>query len=270
MSFHVLRFNRASPRYESEAGIQFRMAGRLLDLLDIGGKGPDFSSLLEFGCGTGILTRKLRKCFPKAFILATDAAPAMLAEAAASLTEKTADKTGSLEFAPQNAEGFAEISRKISARAPFDATASNALVQWFPDLENHLRLAWRLTRPKGAYLLSGFEHSNFPELNSLLSEPPFSYRSFPGHDSGNISALGAKAGWKLEAVETWEEKETLPSARDILRRLQSLGSTRDPAKGGRLNRRSLQHLISEYERRFSGPGGVRLTWRPWVARLTRN
>jgi hypothetical protein len=143
-------------------------------------------------------------------------------------------------------------------------------VQWFPDLEKHLRLAAHWVRPEGLYLLSGFQRSNFPELNALLSDPPFSYRSFPGHESEEIPLLSAKAGWKLVAMNAWEESEIQPSARDVLRRLQSLGSTRDPSEGGRLNRGNLQYLLSEYERRFSDSGGVRLTWRPWVAMLMRN
>jgi hypothetical protein len=67
----------------------------------------------------------------------------------------------------------------------------------------------------------------------------------------------------------WEEKEVLPSARHVLRMLQDLGSVRDPREGGRMNRRNLQFLLEEYERRFAEGGGVRLTWRPWTALLQR-
>ncbi len=237
------------------------MADRLVNLWE--GESP--SSILEFGCGTGILTRKFRQCFPRAFILATDAAPGMLEEAEKSLSEKLP----SLEFAEQDAEGLAEASREVSARAPFDVIASNALVQWFPDLENHFRFAAGLARSGGAYLLSGFERSNFPELNEILSRPPFSYRSFPGHDSHELTSIAAKTRWKQVALETWEEREIQPSGRDVLRRLQFLGSTRDPREGGRLNRNNLEYLISEYKRLFSDENGVRLTWKPWVALLRR-
>jgi hypothetical protein len=55
--------------------------------------------------------------------------------------------------------------------------------------------------------------------------------------------------------------------------LQELGSVRDPREGGRMNRANLAHLLAEYERMYSTDaigGGVRLTWKPWAALLTRS
>ena len=260
MSFHALRFNRSASRYESEAGVQSRMANRLLELWS----GSEPANILEFGCGTGILTRRLEDRFPVSAILATDAAPIMLAEA-----RKNRAESSRVLFVEQDAQGQAEASKEISSHAPFDLIASNALVQWFPDLENHFHFAAGLVQPEGAYLVSGFTRSNFPELNELLAEPPFSYRSFPGHDSDAVRKVAGKSGWKTLVMETWEETEILPSVRDVLHRIQSLGSTRDPREGGRLNRRNLDYLVSEYTRRFSEPGWVRLTWQPWIALLMR-
>ena len=260
MSFHAQRFNRSASRYESGAEIQTRMADRLLDLWN----SPAPANILELGCGTGILTRRLRKRFPAASILATDAAPAMLEQA-----RIHCGKDPLLEFTEQNAEGLVSISEVIAAQIPFDIVASNALVQWFPDLDRHLKFVQNILKPDGFYLISGFARSNFPELNGLLSEPPFSYQNFPGHDLKSVETNAHPSGWKVMAIQGWEEKEILSSALDVLHRLQVLGSTRDPREGGRLNRKNLDHLIAEYTRRFSEPSGVRLTWKPWVALLRR-
>ena len=262
MSFHVLRFNRAASRYEPEAGIQLRMAGKLLELW----KGPVPGSILELGCGTGLLTRRLCERFPSASILATDAAQAMLVEA----RKRCGDGGGGrLVFTELDARGNVPAAKEVISASPFNTVCSNALVQWFPNLETHLRFVSKLSAADGAYLLSGFTQSNFPELNELLSEPPFSYRDFPGHDSEEVEQAAGNAGWKVSVLYTWEEKEILPSAREVLRRIQTLGSSRDPHSGGRLNRKNLEWLISEYSRRFSEGGGVRLTWKPWIALLRR-
>ena len=262
VSFHALRFDRSASRYESEAGIQSRMAARLVELW----RGPEPANILEFGCGTGILTRQLQRRFPVAPLLATDAAPRMLEEAR---NRCVVSEAGSPKFVLQDAQGMASPSADIISISPFDLIASNALVQWFPDLENHLGFAANIVKPKGSCLLSGFTRSNFPELNELLAEPPFSYRDFPGHDSDAVRVAAKNTGWETVVMETWEELEILPSATDVLHRIQALGSTRDPRKGGRLNRKNLNHLTSEYTRRFSEAGGVRLTWQPWIALLTR-
>ena len=79
MSYHARRFDRAAGSYAARAGFQARMAERLSALLPPGipGEGP----LIEFGCGTGLLTRVLSARFPASPLLATDAATRMLAEA---------------------------------------------------------------------------------------------------------------------------------------------------------------------------------------------
>ena len=261
-SFHALRFNRSASAYESHAEIQSRMAEKLVGLSQDLHPG----NILEFGCGTGILTRRLLQRFPIASLLATDAASAMLDEARKRTGARSSD---SLKFAEQDAGGSTKASLEISSQSPYGLLASNALVQWFSNLENHLRFASQLVKPHGAYLVSGFAQSNFPELNSILAQPPFSYQTFPGQDSESIRKAADRAGWKVETIQEWEEVELLPSAMEVLHRIQALGSTRDPKEGGRLNRKNLNYLITEYERRFSQPEGVRLTWKPWAALLKK-
>jgi malonyl-CoA O-methyltransferase len=265
VSFHALRFGRSAPIYESRAAIQARMADALLDLW---GDRPAPTGVLELGCGTGLLTARLLRRFPRAALLATDASLGMLDAAMIQLHDP-----GRLDFSEQDADGGKPAALAVAARAPFGLVAAGALVQWFPDLERHLRFVSSLTVPGGHYLVSGFEKKNFPELNALLSEPPFSYTRFPGHDSGAVEQAAAASGWNTLSMLAWEEKEVLPSARQVLRMLQDLGSVRDPREGGRMNRGNLAFLLEEYGRRFSERGsdgdGVRLTWRPWAALLQK-
>jgi malonyl-CoA O-methyltransferase len=265
VSFHALRFGRSAAGYQARAGIQARMAGALLDLW---GERPAPEGVLEFGCGTGLLTRGLGDRFPGARLLATDASAGMLEEARAAFAETRGPAHP--DFVEQDASGGAPPAQVLVARAPHDLIAAGALVQWFPDLRRHFEFAGALSRPGGHYLVSGFGRGNFPELNALLSEPPFSYTRFPGHDPAAVEAAAVAAGWETLSLLSWEEVDVLPSSREVLRLLQDLGSVRDPREGGRMNRANLAYLLAEYDRRFARAGGVSLTWKPWAALLRRN
>jgi malonyl-CoA O-methyltransferase len=238
------------------------MAGALIDLW---GDREAPANLLEFGCGTGLLTARLRARFPKSALLSTDASLGMLEAAMLQL-----HAPGLLSFSEQDADGSHPPALAVASRAPFDLIAAGALVQWFPDLERHLRFAASLAAPGGRYLVSGFAYANFPELNALLSAPPFSYTRFPGHEPGSVEKAASAAGWNPLSMLAWEEKEILPTPRHVLRMLQDLGSVRDPREGGRMNRSNLEFLLEEYGKRFADEGGVRLTWRPWAALLQKN
>lgn len=260
-SFHALRFGRAAGGYEAQAGVQARMADALLSLW---GARPEPAHILEFGCGTGLLTRRLAARFPGATLLATDAAPEMLDAARTALSGMPR-----VTLAVRDARGDTPPEPRPQGVPP-DLLASGALVQWFPDLAAHLRYAVAQTAPGASYLVSGFDSANFPELNALLAEPPFSYRRFPGHAPGAVEGAAQSTGWSVAGFLSWEEIEVLPSARAVLRRMQDLGSVRDPREGGRMNRANLAHLLAEYERRYTNTeGNVPLTWKPWVALLVR-
>jgi SAM-dependent methyltransferase len=273
-TFHALRFGRAAARYESRARVQARMAQVLLDLW---GDRPAPANILEFGCGTGLLTRALCARFPGAALTATDAAPEMVALAQESLMHvPTASGKSRVAFATQNARGDVPPQPGLVRAADhhlFDLIASGALVQWFPDLAAHFRFAALLSAPGARYLVSGFDAANFPEINALLRKPPFEYRSFPGHTQDEIETAANAAGWTVTNFLGWEESEILPTPRAVLKLLQELGSVRDPREGGRMNRANLAHLLAEYERLYSTDaigGGVRLTWKPWAALLTQS
>jgi len=272
-SFHAVRFGRSAARYEAHASVQARMADALLSLW---GDRPAPGRILEFGCGTGLLTRRLRARFPGSAHLATDASAEMLAvarEHTRTENERSDSYGGMPEFEVLDARGTSASLAALqphAARFPVDLIASGALVQWFPDLVAHFRLAGLCAAPGAAYLVSGFARENFPELNALLSEPPFSYRAFPGHSAREVEAAATAAGWSVTSFLTWDDTEVLPDARAVLTRMQDLGSVRDPREGGRLTRASLAWLLNEYTHRFSVGGGVRLTWKPWAALLLRN
>ena len=265
MSYHARRFDRAAAGYAAHASFQAHMAERLLSLLPTSlpplwpeKEAPD--PVLELGCGTGLLTGLLLRRLPGRPLLATDAAPRMLAEAVRAFGHRPG-----LRFGACDASGRVPPPAPVEGGGPYRLAASNALVQWFPDLKSHLRWTASLLVPGGLYLVSGFDRANFPELNSLLGEPPFAYADFPGHHALELPALAAAAGLEPVALETERRETVYPSPRAFLEAIRSLGAARRPREDRPLTRARLRLLLERYRERYPRDGGVAATWAPWYA-----
>ena len=262
MNFHSRRFGRAASSYGEHSGVQTGMAESLLSLIPRG-REPDPDSLLEFGCGTGILTRMLRARFPAARILATDASERMLAAA------RLATPGAEIDWQILDAMDGTPAPLPAWAARGFALAASNALVQWFPDLKPHFALAASCLAPRGIYLVSGFTPGNFPELNSLLREPPFAYSSFPGNSEADVAEAAAENGLSVESWSEASATEIFPGPEQFLAAIKAMGSARRPETGKALTRAKLAGLIAAYRERYGVPGGVRATWKSWQACLRK-
>jgi malonyl-CoA O-methyltransferase len=224
------------------------MAERLAGLLP-----DDFrpASVLELGCGTGHLTRALVRMVPQASILATDLSEAML------------------ELA-RSGEATAHLSwQRLDARNPrlpgqvFDLVASNALVQWLPDLQEHFVRCRELAPLGGRLAVAGLGDDNFPELERILAQPPFGYPPGPGHPSAAAAEAATRGEWKVEFLAGEEWPVSYPTASAFLGHLRDSGANRPPPPGKSLGRAGLRDLQERLEREASGPGGIRITWKPW-------
>jgi malonyl-CoA O-methyltransferase len=285
MTFHSLRFDRAASTYEAHAQVQAAMARTLIDLLPRNPDGGSQGRILEMGCGTGLLTRRIRERIPEAPLTATDAAPRMLETARgafALMAELMAEgrsapgEAGGPAFGAEirwlefDASGEAPAPPAVSASAPFMIAASSALVQWFPRLDRHFAMVASLLEPDGAYLVSGFTRDNFPELNAILSEPPFAYPGYPGHVAEGIRAAAASAGFGIAAYREDSLETVQPTPQAFLESIRGLGSARHPESGKPLTRSRLRLLLATYQECYSCPGGVRATWKPWYALLRKS
>jgi malonyl-CoA O-methyltransferase len=256
--FREICFARAARSYESEAQVQRLLADRCAAAC------PSLANrVLELGCGTGLLTRELRRRLPQSSIIATDSVPGMLDQARGDRDSKPA------LFALQDASGASAACSRVRCFAPYDLVTSSALLQWIPDQGAHLRFVGGLVRLGGTYVFSAFTRTNLPELNRILAEPPFSYESFPGVEPERIQTFAAQSGWRLLGVHEMEDHETLPTPIAALRHLRAMGASRDPRQGGRLTRATLGQLLRTYTERHSVAGGVSLTWRSCTAVLER-
>lgn len=250
MDWRSRRFDRAAGSYERVTPVQSSMARRLAGLVPSDCQ-PE--SVLELGCGTGHLTRELLRRLPDARFLVTDLAPGMLGFCGGHLDDIDRSRVR-LE--------------RLDARAPslpetFDLVASSAMVQWFSDLGAHFEACRALLRPGGSCLVSGFCRTNFPELDSLLSGPPWDFPDPPGHFLSDAVRVAIEAGFRVQLAEEDVVEHVYPSALEFLRAIGQSGASRAPREGRPLTREHLRLLLETYETRFAVPGGVKATWHPW-------
>ena len=114
------RFAGAAAQYEQAAILQRLVAATLADRIVAACVRPP-ATILEIGCGTGLLTRALRRAFPEALIVATDIAPSMLAACRAAMP-------GDDRLLTVATDGQAP-----AVRSGFDLVCSSLALQWFQD-----------------------------------------------------------------------------------------------------------------------------------------
>lgn len=139
-------FSAAAATYETAARAQIWAADRLMDAL--GGLSSPVR-VLELGCGTGLLTRRLAAALPAgSHLLATDLSPAMAAAAAKAVA--------GVSVAVMDAEA-------PHVAGPFDLIVSSLAAQWFADLPATLARLSGLLTPGGRLLLATLGAGTFAQ-----------------------------------------------------------------------------------------------------------
>jgi malonyl-CoA O-methyltransferase len=195
-------FSAATATYEAAARAQILAADFLMERLGI------LSAplrVLELGCGTGLLTRRLAAALPAgSSLLATDLSPAMIEAAGKALP--------GVSFAVMDAE-----SPHLSG--PFDLIVSSLAAQWFTDLPGTLARLSGLLAPGGRLLLTTLGGGTFAEWSAahralgLESGVP----AYPEAEA--LAAMLPGAG-----VESHSFGLDYADGRDFLKSLEALGA----------------------------------------------
>lgn len=194
-------FSAAAATYEAAARAQELAADRLVERLEA----PAPLRVLELGCGTGLLTRRLLAALPAGSdLLATDLSPAMVETAARTCP---------------NARVAAMDAEAPDVAGPFDLIASSLAAQWFTDLPGTLGRLAGLLAPGGRLLLATLGPGTFAEWKAA-------HRAV-GRDSGVPDYPGAEAlAAMLPGARVESHSFTLDYAdgRQFLRSLEALGA----------------------------------------------
>ncbi len=240
------KFSIAAPTYEQGAKAQAEAAERLLSFLPCGG----FSWLLEVGCGTGLLTRRLGELYDSAEIYAFDFSTAMVEHAS------TALPAGSYRW-------FAADARQFSLNKKFPLIVSSTSLHWaqpltavFSNLVAHLQM-------DGKFIFNLMTANTLWELQKIRSRvAPDKTPTRPLPRLDQVRRALAEAGLKVEEEETVEITVDYASASDFLNSLKRRGVTGRTVAAPRfpLTPGELRRLRELYEKKYSHNGGVRATY----------
>ena len=244
----VRSFDRASRSYEPAAGLQQQVRDELLSRLDLLRERPQ--RVLDLGAGTGLGTLRLKQAFPRAQVLALDAAPAMLAQ------------VRRRSWPWRRLHPLCADARQIPlADASVDLVFSNLMLQWCQPPDRVLAEALRVLRPGGLLLLSSFGPDTLRELREAWASVDDRVHVNRFVDMHDLGAALQRAG----AVEPVLDVDRLqlhhPDALALMRELKAIGAHNVNAgrPRGLTGRRGWQQMLQAYEASRT-PQGLPATW----------
>lgn len=234
-------FGAAAPTYDRAARIQARIAVELADAI-----APVMrpAMILEFGCGTGNLTRALLGRFLDAQLVATDLAPPM-----AALCRKRMEAGVRLSGASMDAE--------LPAFAPgtFDLVCGSLAAQWFTKPHQAFAALGALLRPGGVLALTTLGTDTFQEWRAaaaLLGLTP----AIPAYPSLTQLDWQRPPGFLVERAQEQRLWDEHPNALDFLQSLRSIGADLPADHTRPLSAGALRRIL----RQVDAQGHVRATY----------
>jgi malonyl-ACP O-methyltransferase BioC len=235
------RFTRAAVTYDDQAVIQHRVADRLLTLLGQHAPLPP-KRVLEIGCCTGMLTRRLVDLYRGLDTLyVNDLVPEFREPVA-----RRAGEIANLEFIAGDVEAVA-LPRDL------DLVISSSTFHWLQDLPSlFARLADHMT-PEGTLAFSMYSSSNLLEIREITG---IGLRYYSPAETRSMVARHFEVLACEEELISFKFRDP----QDILRHLRETGV--NALAGKSWTRSDLAGFRAEYEKRFLENGRVRLTYHP--------
>ncbi|QGG46246.1 malonyl-ACP O-methyltransferase BioC [Heliorestis convoluta] len=264
-----INFSRNAANYDNYANVQKKMAQDLLNFFLVKGDkgqeedGPIISNknidILEVGCGTGYLTKRLCTLYPEAQITAVDIAPGMIDYAQKKLNH-------------QNLDFLCGDIEEIGIPKKFDLIISNATFQWFNQPGETLAKLDSLLKHQGLLIFSTFGNKTFQELHHSYAKAKeilqLSTDASPGqnffHREELLQLLHEKVTSKTPSpyhITTMEKEEIeyFASVRDFLKSIKKVG-----ASNSNCNRLAhptlLKEMIRIYEQTYHSSNKTQATY----------
>lgn len=248
-------FDRHADEYDSYAWVQRRVVERLLTFLAPGDPAP--RSVLDIGCGTGMLLRSVAERFPTATLAGIDLAPGMVTATRSALVGRAGTEVlaGDAEKLP-----FPEGS--------FDLVVSTSTFQWLENHDTAFSEAYRVLTPGGFFRFALFGARTLHELKE-------SYRSaLTCHDretgdrthrflaSPAVASSLDRAGFSGCRVWSEDEIEHHQDVATLLRSLKKIGAgnaSPDHVKN-LAERRVMLTMMQLYKENFGRDGTIPATY----------
>ncbi|MFT3869497.1 MAG: methyltransferase domain-containing protein [Nibricoccus sp.] len=238
-----MRFNQKASVYEKSATIQATLADWVAEWIEP--HWPATTRALEFGAGTGLLTRRLEN---RGQLTATDLSPEML--------RIGRERLPKVRWEIANAWN--------PSMAPVDRIFSSAMLQWAPEPQRVLKSWLPLIIPGGRMVHGLFVTPTLPELSAITKR----LELVQWHSTETWIGMLQRAGFSVFRWETKTIKQHHAGTREFLRQLHDTGAT---SRTPQLRIGELRSLMAEFDRRYAGPDGtVEVTWTLMRVECRRN
>jgi malonyl-CoA O-methyltransferase len=210
-------FARCAAGYDAHAQVQLQCAERLAAYIDANSRDLIDGPVLEIGCGTGVLSRKLCEVFPERSLFITDVCEEMLARCQMRLSGASGLKDRRMTF---NTLCVTDVSE----RDAYACLAAAFVLQWLADFSGGLTKLTASLKPGGKLFFSIPESGSFPEWRSICKRAAVRYTGNPLPLSMDIRTFAAQHGLRLGMYqETFSVNYR--SLEDFLMNLKLIGAS---------------------------------------------
>jgi malonyl-CoA O-methyltransferase len=228
-------FGKASASYDESAVLAEQLREQMIGRLDWIDFTPE--AILDLGCGTGHGAATLAARWPKARIVALDASPAMLREAA------KRDDASRIEWLLGEAETLPLPD------AGFDLVFSNLMLPWCEDLDAVFSEVARVLKPRGLFTFTTFGPDTLIELRAAWRAADEAAHVHPFTDMHDLGDGLVRAGFSEPVLDVSRYTLTYPDVDALMWDLKATGAQN--ASNGRTRgltgRGRMQAMAAAYE-----------------------
>jgi malonyl-CoA O-methyltransferase len=210
-------FARASSTYDGAALLAERLRSQLIERLDWIAFAPE--SVLDLGCGTGHGAALLAARWPRARVVALDASPAMLREAARRGEARRIERL------------LAEAEAMPLPDASVDLVFSNLMLPWCEDIDAVFAEVARVLRPQGLFTFTTFGPDTLKELRAAWEAADDAQHVHPFTGLHDLGDGLVRAGLSEPVLDVSRYTLTYPDVGALMRDLKATGAQN--AAGGR-------------------------------------
>lgn len=249
-------FNRHAPEYDRHASVQKRVIGRLVQLVQSHLSAAP-ASVLDIGCGTGLLLDSLRRLYPESRLSGLDLAYSMLC--------RSRERLGPGVTLVQADAGLLPFRRGST-----DLLVSTSTLQWLADLDGFFQECHRVMSSDSLLCIAFFGGNTLRELreccrymverfgergNVLLN------RLHTFREMAEVKQSLERAGFDGALLTSEIEIEYHADMFELLRSIKNIGAGAHRHGGGGLGwRRILDETSRMYQERFQSGGAIPATY----------
>ena len=229
------RFEKSMDKYDENAIVQQEMAKILIsELIKLGN---NYGSILELGSGTGLLTREVADRINFKKYTAND------------IVEKSKNYVSKIIT---NSDFICGNAQKITVKGPYDLIISNAMFQWFSNIDEILIKCRKELANDGILAFSTFGQDNFKEIRELSG---VSLKYFSVDDIKNVLSKN----YEIIHTEEYTRALKFKNPLELLAHMKNTGVNSLSAKPWNIN--EIRAFCEKYLEKYNS---VKLTYNPII------